>query len=71
MGRFSLQRKEREKGSISAPGTAGSSMEQESPSGSPSPTPTSTVRATTSTKTTKGGNELRSMTFKRSVSREK
>lgn len=71
MGRFSLQRKERERGSGSAPGTAGSSMEQESPSSSPSPTPSNTTRTTASTKTPKSGNELRSMTFKRSVSREK
>ncbi|XP_023723007.1 myb-like protein X isoform X2 [Cryptotermes secundus] len=71
MGRFSLQRKERERGSGSAPGTAGSSMEQESPSSSPSPTPTNTTRTAASTKISKVGNELRSMTFKRSVSREK
>ncbi|XP_067010952.2 regulator of nonsense transcripts 3B isoform X2 [Anabrus simplex] len=59
MGRFSMQRKEREKG-------VGSSTEQDSPSTSPSPTPSGRV-----SKTTKSNQELRSMTFKRSVSREK
>ncbi|KAJ9587781.1 hypothetical protein L9F63_018807 [Diploptera punctata] len=68
MGRFSLQRKEREKGSGSA---AGSSVDQESPSSSPSPTPTYTNRIIGNPKSSKSVTELRSMTFKRSISREK
>ncbi|KAK7866804.1 hypothetical protein R5R35_005238 [Gryllus longicercus] len=64
MGRFSMQRKEREKNA-----GVGSSTEQESPSNSPSPTPSS--RLINSSKGVKNSQELRSMTFKRSVSREK
>lgn len=63
MGRFSMQRKEREKGV-----NLGSSAEQDSPSTSPSPSPS--IRPTSVTRN-KPGQELRSMTFKRSVSREK
>ncbi|PSN55096.1 hypothetical protein C0J52_01891 [Blattella germanica] len=71
MGRFSMQRKEREKGSGSGSGNAGGSMDQESPSSSPSPTPTNCNRISSSIKASKQNAELRSMTFKRSVSREK
>lgn len=64
MGRFSMQRKEREKNA-----GIGSSTEQESPSNSPSPTPIG--RLVPNSKSIKTSQELRSMTFKRSVSREK
>lgn len=57
MGKFSKQRIEREK-----------STNDERASLSQSPTPTTNV--STSSKNTKSGSEVRSMTFKRSVSRD-
>ncbi|XP_049858068.1 trichohyalin-like isoform X1 [Schistocerca gregaria] len=63
MGRFSMQRKEREKSAVT-----GSSLEQDSPSTSPSPSPS--LRPISASRS-RAGQELRSMTFKRSVSREK